>query len=176
MSEKHSKVANRLKAYIARFLPVKEDVDEIAQEAFLRVLQAESKWVIKHPKAYLYRAARNLALNKLNSTSYQVTEYLEELLGAEAAMESITLERQAMSKQQFESFCRAVAQLPEQCRRVLVYRKVYGYSQREVAEKLGISISTVEKHLVKGMARCAKYLSEQDADDASIDVKKWNKQ
>ena len=176
MSEKYSKVINRLKAYIAGFLPIKEDVDEIAQEAFLRVLQAESKSVIRHPKAYLYRAVRNLALNKLNSASYQITDYIEDLLGVEAAEESISLERQAMSKQQFESFCQAVAQLPEQCRRVLVYRKVYGYSQREVAEKLDISISTVEKHLVKGMARCANYLSQHDANDASIDVKKWNKQ
>ena len=40
----------------------------------------------------------------------------------------------------------AVRQLPEQCRRVFVLKKVYGYSQREIAKELSLSESTVEKH------------------------------
>jgi len=44
----------------------------------------------------------------------------------------------------------AVGSLPEQCRRVFVLKKVYGLSQEEVAARVGIAESTVEKHIAKG--------------------------
>jgi len=63
------------------------------------------------------------------------------------------------AQRRFELFCRAAAELPEQCRRVLILRKVYGFSQHEVAEQLGITISTVEKHLAKGLVRCSQFMA-----------------
>ena len=52
--------------------------------------------------------------------------------------------------------------MPEQYRKMLILRKVYGFSQQEMADHLGISISTVGKHLTKGLVRCADYLKNQD--------------
>ena len=52
--------------------------------------------------------------------------------------------------------------MPEQYRKMLILRKVYGFSQQEMADHLGISISTVGKHLTKGLVRCADYLKNKD--------------
>ena len=49
--------------------------------------------------------------------------------------------------------------LPVQARRVFVLKKVYGYSQREIAEELGLAQSTVEKHVALAVRRCAEYMS-----------------
>ena len=51
--------------------------------------------------------------------------------------------------------------LPVQARRVFVLKKVYGYSQREIADELGLAQSTVEKHVALAVRRCAEYMSEQ---------------
>ena len=47
-----------------------------------------------------------------------------------------------------------VAEFPAQCRRVFILRKVLGYSHKEISAAMGISVSTVEKHLARAMMRC----------------------
>ena len=61
-----------------------------------------------------------------------------------------------------------MARLPDVCRRVFVLRRVYGFSQREIAEYLGISIKTVEAHLAKGMVRCTDFMELFDAPEAPV--------
>jgi RNA polymerase sigma-70 factor (ECF subfamily) len=53
-----------------------------------------------------------------------------------------------------------VDRLPPLCRRVFVLRKVYKLSHTEIAEVLGVSHSTIEKHVAKGLLRCRDYLRE----------------
>jgi RNA polymerase sigma-70 factor (ECF subfamily) len=69
-------------------------------------------------------------------------------------------EDQIDSRRRFESFCTAVDRLPPLCRRVFVLRKVYKLSHTEIAEVLGVSHSTIEKHVAKGLLRCRDYLRE----------------
>ena len=61
--------------------------------------------------------------------------------------------RAVVSDDEFAKFCEAVRFLPEQCRRAFVLRKVYGFSQREIAEVMSIAESTVEKHIALGVKR-----------------------
>ena len=70
---------------------------------------------------------------------------------------------QVSAKQEFEHFCEAVRHLPLQCRRAFVLKKVYGYSQKEIAENLNISENTVEKHIAMGMSRCRQYMQQAPA-------------
>lgn len=172
MSKELAKLRARLNAYLSRFMSRQEDVEDISQEAFLRVLEAESNTDIRHPKAYLYRTAKNLAISQLRSSSGQMTDYVEELLGADVYAESGQLEQALISSQHFELFCKAVSLLPEQCRRVLVYRRVYGFSQKQVADKMNISISTVEKHLTKGLRRCSAYLEAHTGESFTVAKKR----
>ena len=61
---------------------------------------------------------------------------------------------------------RAVNGLPPKCRDVFVLRMIEGLSQREIAERLGITVSTVEKHLARGLRHCKDSLAAQQADGA----------
>jgi len=56
---------------------------------------------------------------------------------------------------EFDHFCGAVRLLPLQTRRVLVLKKVYGYSQGAIAEELNLSASAVEDHIAAALARTA---------------------
>ncbi len=72
-------VANHefLKRFLARFFSNSQDIEDVAQEAYLRAYVAEQKKQIEQPKDYLFRIARNLALTKLKKKSNKITDYLE---------------------------------------------------------------------------------------------------
>jgi len=66
----------------------------------------------------------------------------------------------ALTDSEFSNFCEAIRLLPVQCRKVFVLKKVYGYSQREIAAQLNLSESTVEKHIATGMKRCTQFMRQ----------------
>ena len=69
-----------------------------------------------------------------------------------------------------------VEALPTQQRRVFTLRKVYGMSPQAIAERLGLSVSTVEKHLVKAVRTCADALAREDEPSATGPKRSvWNR-
>ncbi|MDC0598309.1 sigma-70 family RNA polymerase sigma factor [Gammaproteobacteria bacterium] len=147
-----------LKRYVSSYISEPHDIEDIVNETFLRTYEKESDTHIESPKAYLYRAARNLALKHVTTSSYRLTDYLEDLELPEVSSNEELSENQIESDEQFQFLCKAVENLPLQCRRVFILRKVYGMSQKEVASYLSISVSTVEKHVALGISRCADFM------------------
>lgn len=147
-----------LSRYIARFLPKAHDIEDIVHDTFLHTYEAQIKTHIRSPKAYLFRTARNLALKQLTKMSSRLTDYMEDCELSEVLLDNASLEEQAESQQKFAIFCEAVRRLPLQCRRVYILRKVYGFSHKEIAKHLDISVSTIEKHLAKGIIKCDEHL------------------
>ena|SRR3984885_5109605 len=147
-----------LKRFISRFFRSVQDVEDVAQETFLRAYRAESGKSIAQPKAFLFRIAKHIALNQLSRRSHQVTEYLEDLGDSDVLIGAGSLEDEVAAHQAVGLHCEAIAALTPHCRRVYMLRKVHGMSQKEIASSLGIAVSTVEKHLIKGVAECGRYI------------------
>lgn len=173
MSDNLSVLYRQLGNYLKRFLKQPEDIEDVVQDAFLKSIEAAAKGEVRYPSAYLYTAARNLAINKLTRNYTELYDFIEYFPSDMTALYSSALEEDMVVLERYSRFCRVVSQLPKQCRKVIVLRKVYGYSQNEVAEMLGISVSTVEKHLVKGMVRCTEYMARQDA-TYDIEAQEWS--
>ena len=131
-----------LRRFIGRFCNRPEDIDDLAQETFLRAFHAGEGRDIRSPKAYLFRVARNMALRELGKKSRQLTDYLEEA-DADIGGKEASAEQEIIARQKLQLCCNAIADLPEQCRRVFLLRKIYAYSHREIADELGISVRTV---------------------------------
>lgn len=154
----------RLARSVVGIVPPRE-IEDIVQEAYVRVCQVEKRAGIRAPHSYLFRAVRNLALDYVKCAESRLTESYEE--GGEGLeldtghVEDETY-RQAASNEEFALFCDAVRHLPVQCRRAFVLRKVYGYSQREIAAELRLSESTVEKHIALGVKRCMYFMQQFD--------------
>lgn len=156
---------------VSRIVPP-QDIEDIVQETYVRVCQYSSGKVVDHPRALLVTVARNLALDHVKRADHRLTSRyggesdLELLLARHATDESFDA---VATDEEFARFCDAVRQLPVPCRRVFVLKKVYGYSQREIAGKLGLSENVVEKHIAAGMLHCVRQLAEtsQSAEGAS---------
>lgn len=154
----------KLARAVSRIVPPPE-IEDIVQETYVRVSQFERLADIRHPRSFLYRTARNLALDHIKRSESRTTVSLsgddDEHSDGEMPQAGLDVYDQLAARQEFEIFCEAVQQLPLQCRRVFVLRKVYGYSQKEIARALDISESTVEKHIAYGIKRCSSFIAER---------------
>ena len=152
-----------LKRFLARFFSNRQDIEDVAQEAYLRAYVAEQQKEIEQPKAYLFRIAKNLALTELTRKSKKITDYLEEC-GASVVIEcAASAESEVEAQQTFGLYCEAVAALPEKCRQVFLLRKVHGLAHKEIAERMSLSVSSVEKYLHRGILECKAFVQEHES-------------
>jgi len=151
-----------LKRFIGRFLRNSSDIEDVAQEAFLRAFTVERGRPIEQPKSFLFRIAKHLALNHLTRKARRITDFIADLEeeGTVMPLES-SAEEEISAWQVLGVHCEAVAELSPQLRAAYVLRKVHGFSHQEIADRLGIAVSTVEKHLIKAMDRCERYVREK---------------
>jgi RNA polymerase sigma-70 factor (ECF subfamily) len=137
------------------------DVEDIAQEAFLRAYAVERSRSIEQPKSLLFRIAKHVALSQLTRKARQITDYIEDSDDSAVIQTEASAEDEISARQILGLHCEAVAGLAPQCRQVYLLRKVHGLSHKEIAGHLGIAVSTVEKHLIKAAERCERYLRER---------------
>ena len=149
-----------LRAFVSKMVSSPADVDDVIQEAFLRAFNAEKAKEIEKPKSFLFTIARNIVLSNVTSKSSKLTDHVADfdVLGVITEHDMVVGEAQA--QETFGLYCRAVESLPPQARQVFLMRKVYGLSHKEISQRLDIAVSTVEKHLAKGVKTCAVYLRE----------------
>jgi len=161
-----------LKKFLARFLSRPQDIDDVAQEAFLKAYRAEKKQKVHSPKSFLFQIAKNIALQELTKKSHLITDYIEDLANPDVQYQShltCTTEETVESQNKLAVFCEAAATLPPQCRRAFLMRKVHGMSHKEISKVLGIAISTVEKHQAIGLKRCSEYMRKKGwGDDVTV--------
>lgn len=145
------------------------DIEDIVQETFIRSMQAGVERRIDHPKAFMFRTARNLAFNHVQRLDNKVRPHMVDFLDEEVQPATETLEAQFESQERFTYFCRAISNLPAKCRRAFILRKVYGLTQKEVASFLEMTEGNVEKHVSRGLTRCIEYMNGIDGIKRSDD-------
>ena len=143
-----------LKKYLRRYLTRQQDIDDVVQDIFVRAYEAEQTRIIRSPRSYLFKIAKHMALNESKRRSHQLMVYMGDMADLDVIDSKAYGEEALALEQRLAAINRLIADLPPQCQRVLVLRKIYGYSHKEVADRLNISVKTVEKHLTKGLQRC----------------------
>lgn len=139
-----------LRRYLARFLGNADEAQDVAHDAYLRVYPTEGKRPAEKPEALLYTTARNLAINRLKRR--QVAPFAPGAAPVELARSSQPgVVEQVMARQELRLLQDAIAQLPPGCRAVLLLRKVELLSHQEIADRLGITVSTVEKQHARAL-------------------------
>lgn len=147
-----------IRQYAASFFKERQDIDDLVQDVYLRVAERGGLADVRSPKAFLCKVARNIALNEQNRSGVRLSEPLEDSVIERDAPATLSLDEQAEQRQRFGHLCDAINELPTQCRRVFVMKKIDGLSNQEIAQALNISVSTVDKHLAKGMIECKEAL------------------
>jgi RNA polymerase sigma-70 factor (ECF subfamily) len=157
-----------IKKFLRRYTSNRQDIEDISQETILRALHAEKNREIREPRAFLFGVARNVARKELDKKSKSLIDFIEDFGSQEYSSDEVAVDDQVDSRQRMLVFWEAVTSLPPQCQKVFVLKKVHGYSHKEIAERLGISVSTVEKHAAMGLRRCSEFM-EKKVDGAIIE-------
>jgi RNA polymerase sigma-70 factor, ECF subfamily len=138
-----------LHRYIRRFVGSSETAQEIVQEAFLRTYRERES--VTTLRAFLFSTARNLAANEFRHRRTVERDTLASLNESRADAECESLESGLLRDERNRLVQEAINRLPPQCRAAFTLRVFHEYSYKEVADHLGISVKTVEKHISRGM-------------------------
>ncbi|NQY63749.1 MAG: RNA polymerase sigma factor [Alteromonadaceae bacterium] len=146
-----------LKRFISRIVH-SEDIDDIIQETFVRSYEADLKKEIRYARSYMLKTAKNLALNHVAKWDNKFNNSIEDFSDPLVELTTPSFETVFETKERFLLFCKATEQLSNSVRTSFILKKVYGLSQKEIAQRLQLSESTVEKHVAKGLLSCAQYM------------------
>ena len=149
-----------LRAYLFRFVRNPADVDELLQETYARLLVASPAdgTEVRSVRAFALTIARNVALDWLRHRDVVPMELVSDLAALDVLDEKAQVEEIVNSHQELALLAEVVGELPKRYRQVFTLRRVYGLSQREIAQDLGISETTVEQLLARAVRRCAAAL------------------
>ena len=131
---------------------------DVVHDAYAKVLAGETWSTLTHPRAYVMRVVYNLGLNRLRDAKVvPIQQYARVETVSYADMGPDAFETLS-SRQEVERLMDAIANLPPQCRKVVTMRKIDELRPREIAQRLNISLSAVEKHLARGLVLLANHL------------------
>jgi RNA polymerase sigma factor (sigma-70 family) len=148
-----------LRSRLRRLLPASQDIDDMVAEVLTRAFATESWRNVTAGRAYLFTIARNLVIDNARRDKIVSFETIADLdlLNAESNAESQLIARDALRCMQT-----IIEQLPGQCRRAFLLRRIHEKSMAEIAEEMELSVSTVEKHLAKAIALVMRAWAERE--------------
>jgi len=152
-----------LRACLYRYTRNSSDVEELLQETYARLLTAgaSDEPEVRSVRAFSLTVARNVAFDWLRHKQVVPIELVADMEAMDILDERDQIDAIVNSHQELMMLVKAVQELPERCRQVFTLRKVYGYSQKEIAARMNISENTVEQQLVKAARHCAQALFDQ---------------
>ncbi len=134
------------------------EVDDIIQDAYLRVIQSKKRCEMKAPKAYLFAIARNIAVDRFRRSKVIHFDSLTDFDLSNVIDDEDPVSESIARNQELEFLNKAIESLPNRCRQIFTLRKVYSMPQKEIAKKLGISVNTVAAQLKIGYRKCVEYM------------------
>lgn len=136
---------------IYRLIPDESTCQDLAQELFVDLWnKRESLDIHTSLRAYLRRAAVNKSLNYLKANRRLQFEDSDEI-GQMADHSASDIRHKEKQETLEDALHVAIGQLPEKCRVVFNLSRFEQLSHKEIAEKLGISVKTIENQITKAM-------------------------
>jgi RNA polymerase sigma-70 factor (ECF subfamily) len=154
-----------LRRYLATVLGNNHEAQDIAHDAYVRTYTAMQGQAVNQPKAFLFTTARRLALNFRIRRGNRMRPEENTVLDRTAA-DTPDAAHLTMAKHEQEAVAAAIARLPEGCRGVLILRNLEGLSHQEIADRLGLARSSVEKHLARALRLLREDLAEKPSPSA----------
>lgn len=169
----------RLRGYAIRFIEDEEAVRDIIQECFLRFWERREQLAAISLSSLLFAMVRNGCLNYLKHKSivekYQI-EYLATVDGEERLYYAdfmLDAEHRLLYKELQEQINIVLNQLPDRSREIFVLSRFSGLKNREIADKLQISTTAVEKHISRALQYFTRHFSEKYPVDVYLVILAW---
>lgn len=169
----------RLRGYAIRFIEDEEIVRDIIQECFLKFWEKRYLLSSVSITSLLFAMVRNGCLNYLKHVSIvekHRIEYLASIDGEERLYYTdftFDADNKLLYDELQEQIKLVIGQLPDRCREVFLLSRFTHLKNREIADKLQISTTAVEKHISKALALFERHFKDKYPVDIYIMVLAW---
>jgi RNA polymerase sigma factor (sigma-70 family) len=160
------------RANLTRFLAARlrnsAIAEELVQELWVKVSKIEPSEPIDNPEGYLFTMAGRLALDNIRQRQRRArrdekwTDESTVKTGGFATSTEEDGETRLLRAERIAQVRAAIETLPPKSRKAFVLHRMQGMPHKQVAAELGISVSTVEKHIIKAMRTLSEILREAD--------------
>jgi RNA polymerase sigma-70 factor (ECF subfamily) len=146
-----------LVGYLTSRLRSEQEAKEVAQEAYVRLLQLQKPATPSLLRAYLFKTAANLAIDRLRHRSVrhraeQRAELLEDLTASRSELDDPA--KQLLARERADQLLGFLQELPITCQHVFNLHRLEGVPQYEVAMRLGFSARMVRRYVTYAMVYC----------------------
>jgi RNA polymerase sigma-70 factor (ECF subfamily) len=148
--------------FLRRRLPVADDADDVAQEAYIRMLKYEGSDEIKSPSAMLFRIAANVANDHGRAAQARCAADHVEIEAHDIVSDQPSAERTVLASQNLDILLAAIESLPPKCKQVFLLSRASGMTYPEIARHCGISVKMVEKQISRALAVCLLEVGAED--------------
>ncbi len=138
--------------YFQRRIGDPAESEDLAQEVFIRMLRRGHVAALEDVRAYLFETASSVLMDRLRKRTVRHSADHETFDSSAHGGEDFPSERVLIGRETLTRASRALLELPERARTVFVLRRLEGLRYRDIARRLGISVSAVEKHMARAIA------------------------
>jgi RNA polymerase sigma factor (sigma-70 family) len=135
--------------FIAAKIGSEQEAREIAQEAYVHLLQLDHPAAVSFLRAFLFKTAANLAIDRLRQRARR--SHLTTLPELDFAVFELTPERQLSGEQAISILASAVSRLPPKCRQAFLLHRVYEMHIDEIAARMGIGACMARRYVARGL-------------------------
>jgi len=147
--------------FAVRILPEQSAANDIAQEALIKAWQRKTDFqTLSKLKSFLFTCVRNACFDALEKR--KVEQKYVSSFGVEELQDDQNVIKDMIHAEVVSRIFSQVDTLPEQCRRVIRMTFEEGKKPKEIAEELGISVSTVNSQKMRGLTLLREKLSDKD--------------
>lgn len=140
-----------LARYFRARVPDASEVDDLVQEVFARIAARDSAKPIEHLGGFVFQVAANVLADRGRRRFARQADRHVEFDPERHAEQDFDPHRILAGKEDLRAATQALLALPPRTRAVFVLQRLEGRKAKEVAAQLGISVSAVEKHMVRAM-------------------------
>lgn len=152
-------VKERIKIFnsVLKILANRELAEDVVHDAYLKVKEAGATLAITQPSAYAFRVARCLAIDRYRRRALETGLFAGESEEGQGVSYT-TPERIEIGREELRQVSKAMEALPSRTRRAFELYRMGGYTQREVAEQLGVSTTLVNFMIRDALSHCRSAL------------------
>jgi RNA polymerase sigma factor (sigma-70 family) len=154
-----------VRAWLRRTGSAPADIDDVVQETYCRLAALDSVAHIASGRAYFFRTARNISIEKIRRARIVRIDCVTEIDALNVVDDEPSPERVVAGRRELGRVQQLIEGLPERCRQIFTLRRIHGLSQREIAARLGVTENVVETQSARGLRLILRALSEATAQD-----------
>jgi RNA polymerase sigma factor (sigma-70 family) len=147
--------------YFKRRIGDRFEAADLMQEVFVRLIRRGNMAALQDIRGYIFETASSVLTDRARKRRSRHTDDHESFDPTVHGVEGFPSDRVLIGEETLSRASRALLELPERARTIFVLRRLEGLRYQDIAQRLGISLSLVEKQ----MARAVAYLTQRMNDE-----------